>query len=363
MTEIRERLIRRIRSEGPVSIAAYMAEALFDPREGFYATRDPIGAGADFITAPEVSQMFGELIGLWCVEAWRGMGAPDPFHLIELGPGRGTMMSDALRAARLDEGFARAARVHLVEASPALKNVQAQTLASAPFQIGWADALEDVPAGPSIILGNEFLDCLPLRQFVKHGGEWRERLIGFAPDTDDTLAFVLSHAPASALEIEQIAAPLRDAPEGALVETRPGDASLVDAIARRFRADPGRALLIDYGPADSETGDTFQAIKSHEKVDPLTDPGKADLTARVDFGALKRAAEAAGLSASAPVEQGAWLTALGIEQRAAALSMSGKADRGLIVRQLHRLTSDDQMGTLFKAMCLSAPELPSAPGF
>lgn len=358
-----DRLLGRIKSDGPISIAAFMAEALLDPMEGFYATRDPIGAGADFITAPEISQMFGELIGLWCVEAWRGLKGPGPFQLIELGPGRGTMMSDVLRAGRVDTAFIRSARVTLIEASAALKAKQAEALAASPVQVSWSDRLEDAPAGPSLILGNEFLDCLPLRQFVKKNGQWVERMIGLDPQDETRFAFVYSHAPASPQDAALIPAPLREAEEGALVEIRPGDAALVETLAARFKTYPGHALFIDYGPADSETGDTFQALKSHEKADPLEAPGTADLTARVDFGALTRAATAAGLQASPVVPQGEWLVRLGLEQRAAALTMSGKADRAKIVRQLHRLTSEEEMGALFKVVCLSSPDAPPPPGF
>jgi len=363
MTALKDRLLARIRSDGPISVAAYMAEALLDPRGGYYATRDPIGAGADFVTAPEISQMFGELVGLWCVETWRGLGAPGTLHLVELGPGRGTMMNDMLRAARLDEAFTRTARAHLVEASPALKGVQAQTLAETPVPVAWADALEAVPAGPAIVVGNEFLDCLPVRQFVRHEGAWRERLVGLDPDDAGALAFVLSNAPASAADAALIPAALAEPGEGTLVEVRPGDRALVATLAERFRTDPGRALFIDYGPADSEPGDTVQAIKAHQKVDRLAEPGEADLTARVDFAALADVAESAELAVAGPVSQAAFLAALGVEQRAAALSLSGKADRGRIARQLHRLTGEDQMGALFKAICLGSPDLPDPAGF
>ncbi|PWE16871.1 SAM-dependent methyltransferase [Marinicauda salina] len=337
-----------------------MAEALFDPVAGFYATKDPLGAGADFITAPEISQMFGELVGLWAVESWRAMGAPNPVRLVELGPGKATMMHDALRAGRLAPDFLHAARVTLVEASPALKMVQARTLADSPVPVDWAGALEDVPAGPSIVLANEFLDCLPIRQAVKHEGRWRERCVGIDPEDETGFAFMLG----AALGADEtlIPAALRGAPDGTLVELRPGDAQIVETLAGRFRTDPGRALFIDYGAAESEAGDTLQAIRAHEKVDPLDAPGTADLTAWVDFARLAETARAAGLAVHGPAGQGDFLAGLGIEARAAALAQTRPDRKATIARQLHRLTDPAEMGALFKVMAISSPALPDPPG-
>jgi len=363
MSALKDRLIRRIRADGPISLAAYMAEALFDPMEGFYATKDPIGAGADFITAPEISQMFGELTGVWAIEAWRGIGAPQPVRLIELGPGRGTLMSDMLRVAHLDEVWRKALDVHLVEISPALKTVQARTLGEAGAALGWLDRLDDAPEGAAIIIGNEFLDCLPVRQAVRRDGAWRERRVGLHPEDGGRLAYVLDVAPLPAEDTALIPEALRDSPDGALAEIRAGDAAIVETLARRFAHAPGYALFIDYGPVESEVGDTFQAIQAHEKVDPLAEPGRADLTARVDFAALARTACAAGLSVFGPVAQGRWLQTLGIEQRAAALTLSGKADRAAIARQLHRLTGEAEMGALFKVIAIGPANAPPPPGF
>lgn len=370
MTALEQRIFDRIRSEGPISLAAFMAEALFDPREGFYATRDPIGAGADFVTAPEISQMFGELLGLWCVQCWRDMGAPPRLSLVELGPGRGTMMADMLRAARLDPDFIRAAHVYLVEASPALKMKQGETLDDAPCPVTWIDTLEAAPEAPALIVGNEYLDCLPVRQFLQTPDGWRERLAGLAPGEagGETLAYVLSAAAPHPDDLAQIPDVLQDAEPGAVAEFHPAFGPLATHLAERFAQRPGRALFIDYGPADSEPGDTLQAVASHHKTEPLARPGGADLTARVDFGALARRARDAGLDVAGPIEQSAFLTALGIEHRAAALSMKqsqagNMEERSKIARQLHRLTGEEQMGALFKAICLSAPGLPPAPGF
>ncbi|WP_291843187.1 SAM-dependent methyltransferase [Maricaulis sp.] len=360
---IADTLRDRIRTGGPISIAAFMTEALFDPRHGFYATKDPIGAGADFITAPEISQMFGELIGLVAAQTWLDMGRPAGLKLIELGPGRGTMMSDALRAARTVPGFMDAAEIVLIEASAALKAVQAQTLGPTGAQIRWVDRLEAVAPGPSIILANEFLDCLPVRQAVRHKGQWHERLVGLDPkdEAGQTFAFVLG--PPLASETDLIPPRLREAADGALVELRPGDRQVIDQLAARFADQPGRALFIDYGPAHSEVGDTLQAIRAHKKQPPLEAPGTADLTARVDFESLMQAGRSAGLTCYGPEPQGAWLAGLGIEARAAALSQSQPGKRSEIARQIWRLTDPEQMGELFKLVCLDSADMPPPPGF
>ncbi len=355
------RLRQRIREQGPLSTGTFIAEALFDPREGFYATKDPIGAGEDFITAPEVSQMFGELIGLWLAQAWQGMGAPEPVQLVELGPGRGTMMKDILRAARAVPGFAKALNVTLVEISPALINVQAQMLDKAPCPVHWRAALQQAPKGPALVIGNEFLDCLPVRQLVRQDGRWHERLVDC--DQDGGFGFVLDPAPASAALLSLISPALREAQEGALVEVRPAIAALADELATRFAAAPGQALFIDYGPAKSETGDSLQAIRAHQKVDPLAAPGSADLTTRVDFEELARAARQAGLQVFGPVPQGQWLQRLGLEYRAAALVRQHPQQKRTLARQVHRLTDAHEMGALFKVIAIAAPGLPQPDGF
>ncbi|MFW6299565.1 MAG: class I SAM-dependent methyltransferase, partial [Oceanicaulis sp.] len=307
-----ERLRERIASEGPLTLAAFMAEALFDPMAGFYATKDPLGAANDFITAPEISQMFGELLGLWAAEVWGQMGAPAPVRLIELGPGTGRMMSDMLRAARAMPGFHEACDVTLVEASPALKMVQGETLATAPVPVCWAKTLEKAAQGPCVIVSNEFLDCLPVRQAVRVEGRWRERVVGIDPSDPQRFAFGLGPVLSDA-DIETLPEALRKAGEGALVELRPGDAPLVEAIAARLKSAPGYALFIDYGADAPEFGDTLQAIRKHEKVDPLDAPGTADLTCWAAFDRLGALARAAGLDVYGPMGQGAFLQGLGIE--------------------------------------------------
>jgi NADH dehydrogenase [ubiquinone] 1 alpha subcomplex assembly factor 7 len=356
-----KRLIERIRAGGPISAGVFLGEALFDPCEGFYATKDPIGAGEDFITAPEISQMFGELIGLWLAASWQAMQSPAPVRLVEFGPGRGTMMKDILRAARAVPGFAAALDVSLIEASPALINVQASNLGAAPCEVNWKSALNDVSPGPSLIIGNEYLDCLPVRQFVRQSGEWFERLVDV--NDDGAFHFALSASPASRAEIEMIPPGLRTLDDGALVEVRPAIDLLMDELATRFEADPGVALFLDYGPGVSEPGDTLQAIAKHKKVDPLLTPGSADLTTRVDFAEIKRAAETAGLMVAGPVCQGKWLKALGLEYRAADLMRKNPEQKQKLARQVHRLMDSEQMGDLFKVIAIYAKDLPAPEGF
>lgn len=360
--QLRAQLLARIASEGAMPVSTFMAEALFDPMAGYYATKDPLGADKDFITAPEISQMFGEFIGLWAAECWGQMGAPHPVQLAELGPGTGRMMSDALRAGAAAPGFVEAAQLSLVEASPALKMVQGQTLATAPVQPRWVRQIDDIAQGPSLIVSNEFLDCLPIRQAVKMGGVWRERLVGLSPDDATQFAFVLGGALSDA-DLALVAPALRDEPDGALVELRPADAPVVEAIAERFKAAPGYALFVDYGSSTSEPGDTLQAIAKHEKVDPLKEPGGADLTAWVDFQTFAELAHGAGLDVYGPVGQGDFLKGLGIETRAAALAR-GRSDAvaDTIERQLNRLVAQDDMGDLFKVIAFASAGLPAPPG-
>ena len=338
-----------------MSVAEYMTLCLLDPTDGYYPTRDPLGSDGDFITAPEISQMFGELLGLFVLQSWRDMGSPSPVALVELGPGTGKMMADALRTARLDPGFLNAATVHLVEASPALQAVQGRELSHTPVPVLWHTSLDALPRMPLILLGNEYLDCLPIRQLIRRGDGWRERVVTLQ---GDDLAFAQSTSGPGTLAVPEVLAD-----EGDLLELRPATAQTIATLAERLHTHPGRALFIDYGPTDTEFGDTLQALKRHEKVDPLDTPGDADLTARVDFGQLAREATAANLAVSGPVTQAALLSRLGLEVRASALLRANPAAKDTLVRQLHRLTDADEMGTLFKAICLSSPNLPTPLGF
>jgi NADH dehydrogenase [ubiquinone] 1 alpha subcomplex assembly factor 7 len=346
-------LARRIRETGPISVADYMRAALADPLHGYYMTRDPLGAAGDFVTAPEISQIFGELIGVWIADCWDAMGRPRPLRLVELGPGRGTLMADVLRT--LKAAPAMLPDPWLIEASPRLREVQRRRL-----QASWAESLEQVPAGPMVLVANEFLDALPIRQFVRDGGAWRERLVGLSGD--GTLAWRLGE-PVGAGEAG-IAPGLDGAPDGAVAETAPEAAALVAAVARRLATDGGTALFVDYGSTASAPGDSLQAVRRHQYADPLEAPGDADLTAHVDFAALARAARAAGVAVYGPEPQALFLERLGVFRRAQALKRGATpAQSREVDLAVHRLTAPDQMGSLFKAMALADPALPPPAGF
>jgi NADH dehydrogenase [ubiquinone] 1 alpha subcomplex assembly factor 7 len=362
---LQDSLVRRIRHHGGLSLADYMAEVLTHPERGYYSGGDPFGAQGDFITAPEISQMFGELVGLWCGDSWRRLGAPRPIALVELGPGRGTLLADALRALRLLPDFLEACELHLVEASPFLKARQAAALKTAAAELTprWHGSLGEVPDGPMIIVANEFFDALPIRQFERTGDGWCERLVVLDPDAGPTgpaFRFALSpprHAAAVPLE-------LRDAAAGSLVEVSFAGISIAAEIGRRLAAHPGAALIIDYGHDRPRTGGTFQALRKHAAHDPLADPGSADLTAHVDFAALARAACQAGASAHGPLGQGAFLEGLGIAARAEALCQGATAGQAEQIESARsRLTDPDQMGELFRVLALTSPGMATPAGF
>ncbi|MGK9168114.1 SAM-dependent methyltransferase [Inquilinus limosus] len=336
-----------------------MAEALGHPRHGYYVTRDPLGAAGDFTTAPEISQIFGELIGLWCADLWQRLGSPDPVLLVELGPGRGTLMQDALRAiGRAAPGFRAALRLTLVETSPALRAAQAARLAdAAPV---WLDRLADLPDGPALVVANEFFDALPIRQWQRGRAGWHERLVGW-DDAAGRLRWELSARADPGLAL--IPEAVRDAPEGSIAESCPAGLSHAAFLGQRLTRQGGAALIIDYGPARSAPGDSFQAVRRHAFADPLEAPGEADLTAHVDFQALAEAATQAGAEAHGPVPQGAFLEALGLRARAAQLKTASPARAEGIESAVERLAGPDQMGTLFKALALTAPGLGTPAGF
>ena len=349
MTTIKERLIRRIRATGPMTIADYMTECLGDPEHGYYTTRDPLGKSGDFTTSPEISQMFGELLGLALAQAWMDRGAPDRVLLVELGPGRGTLMADALRATQAIPGFHAALDLHMVETSPTLRARQIETIR---HPLTHHDRIEDLPIGPPLFLiANEFFDALPIRQFQRTETAWREHVVGL---TDDRLAFGLS-GPVAALPHR-----LGDTKPGEIVETSPASHAIVATLGARIAKDGGVALIIDYGDWRSR-GDTFQAVANHKPVDPLAEPGVADLTAHVDFEALAQAASPALASAMTP--QGVFLERLGITPRAEALArnLTGPALDSHIAAH-RRLTHPQEMGTLFKVLALYQPGTPPPPG-
>lgn len=354
MTALKAKILQLIRQTGPLSLAQYMQMALLDSREGYYITRDPLGR--DFVTAPEVSQIFGELIGLFFVQVWEDRGCPERFHLVELGPGRGTLMADMLRASRVRSGFVAAAGISLVEASPALRDVQAATLGD--VRVTWRDDFDDVPDdAPLFLIANEFFDALPVRQFIRSTRGWHERMVGAE---DETLVFAATPDPVPS---EFIPAALRDAPVGAMFETSLPAQGVVRRIARRIAERDGVALIIDYGHAQSALGDTFQAVKSHRYANPLAEPGEADLTVHVDFGALAEAARGEGARIYGPVTQAEFLVALGIRARGTRLKNERPEHAGDIDAAIDRLTKPVQMGTMFKVLALSAPDTPTLPGF
>ena len=360
MSDFEDRLRRLILDHGPIPVARYMALALAHPTGGYYPRRDPLGAAGDFITAPEISQLFGELIGLALVQHWLDLGRPPRVALAELGPGRGTLMADALRAARVVPAFLAAASVHLVETSPVLRERQAAALRDLP--VHWHDELAGLPTDrPLLLVANEFLDALPIRQFVRRSGRWYERLVAVA--RDGTFGFVLATRATPFPEaVGEVPAEL---PDGTLVELAPAREALVEGLALRLSAQGGLALLIDYG-ADTAlmTGDTFQAVLRHARADPLVAPGSADLSSHVAFRALGRRALAAGAAVYGPVSQATFLGRLGIELRLRALVERATPEqaRGLTEGRA-RLMAADQMGELFRVMALAAPGALVPPGF
>ena len=344
-------LLDRIRRTGPLTVADYMAECLTHPVHGYYTTRDPLGAAGDFTTAPEISQMFGEMIGVCLAQAWLDHGRPAPFALAELGPGRGTLMADILRATKGVPGFHEGLRLHLVEVSPPLRARQAPALEG--FAPAWHGRIADLPALPLYLVANEFLDALPVRQFLRNGAGWSERMVGAE---DDRLIFGL--APPAPLGL--LAHRMADTADGDLVEVSPGAEAVAAEVGARIARDGGAVVFVDYGGWRSR-GNTFQAIRAHEGVHPLDGPGTADLTAHVDFEAVARAAGAAGAAVTAMVTQGVFLERLGITARAQALARADRADR--ISDEHRRLTHAQEMGDLFKVIAVYRHDRPPPPGF
>jgi NADH dehydrogenase [ubiquinone] 1 alpha subcomplex assembly factor 7 len=356
---LKQLLLRQIATSGPMTVAEYMALALNHTRFGYYATRDPFGAAGDFTTAPEISQIFGELIGLWCGDLWQRMGAPDPVLLVELGPGRGTLMADALRAAQVLPPFRQALQLHLVETSPLLRQRQAISLAGVP--VAWHEDVSTLPAGPMLLIANEFLDALPVRQLVRASHGWHERRVGATAD-GLSLDFALDPAPSPAEA--SLPGTIRDAPPGSVFEFCPAALALADALARRFASVDGAALFIDYGYFPGGCGETLQAVQRHRPCPVLSEPGHADLTAHVDFEAFATVAQAAGAVCHGPVTQASFLERLGIEPRAERLRQGASdVQAAAITRACRRLTHPDEMGRLFKVLALTSPAMPVPAGF
>ena len=356
MTPLEEELRALIAAEGPMTLERFMGLALAHPKHGYYATHDPIGAAGDFITAPEISQMFGELAGLWAAEVWALMGSPAPLRLIELGPGRGTLMADALRAAQVSREFQAALDIHLVEISPALETRQRQALIHIGAPLTWHRSIDTLPDGPAVIIANEFFDALPVRHYVKTARGWCERMVGLGDQGQ--LAFGVSSVPEPDLKI--------DAAYGAILEIGSAAQRAMAALTGRIARDGGALLAFDYGHTQTALGETLQALKGHEFADPLVTPGEADLTAHVDFAALARAARASGTQVFGPMPQGVFLQALGITQRATALKRRASSNEVTSIDAgLRRLigAGDNDMGALFKVIGAAHGGLASLPGF
>jgi SAM-dependent MidA family methyltransferase len=356
-TEIR----RRIKLAGPMPVRQFMALCLTHPEHGYYMTRDPFGRTGDFITAPEISQVFGELIGLWAASVWHLMGQPENIRIVELGPGRGTMMLDALRAAQVVPAFRSAIVLHLVEISPVLQQRQEMAFSASDVPVVWHQSLEEVPEGPAIVLANEFIDALPINQAIKQFNGWYERVVEI--DGDNHLAFGIANEPIPLFD--QLVPPsVRDAPLGTIYEWRPDNLAL--GLGQRVTHQGGAALLIDYGHEKSAPGDTLQAISGQTHAPPLTAPGEADLTAHVDFQAVALAAESMGARVHGPIDQASFLKTLGVEKRAAALKTYAQKDKADEIEQaVERLLAagDTGMGKLFKVLGIADPNLGSLPGF
>jgi len=351
---------RRIESVGSLSVAQYMTLCLTHPEHGYYVTRAPIGSGGDFITAPEISQMFGELLGLWATTAWRAMGSPENVRLVELGPGRGTMMLDVLRATKVVPAFQAAIVLHMIEISATLQRLQQQTLIATDVPVTWHQSLEDVPDGPLIIVANEFVDALPIHQAVMCADGWHERVVKLRDD--GRLHFSIYRDPMPLFE-QFIPAALGGAKIGQIFEWRSHKVAL--EIGHRVVKSGGVALILDYGHVKPAIGETLQAVRGHDYADPLEAPGLADLTAHVDFHALAQGAEAMGARVHGPVTQATFLRRLGIRQRAAVLKASAPAHYGATIdAALERLTGEDRtgMGSLIKVIAFSSPKIGVLPG-
>ncbi len=344
----------QIRANGPISVATYMALCLTHPRLGYYGAADPFGEAGDFITAPEISQMFGELIGFFCVNLWQQMGEPRSFTLLELGPGRGTLMQDALRAASRAPGFTDALHLQLFESNVALRAQQQERLGQ--YHPYWAGEIDAVSDDPLIVVANEFFDALPIRQFVRAEDGWHERLVGLR---DGRRAFGLSPV---ALPEETMPEAVRKAGPGSVYEAGLAAQDVMQRLGRRIAAQRGALLAIDYGYARTQPGETLQAVARHAYADPLDLPGEADISAHVDFEALGAAARAVGLLTAPLATQDYFLRHLGIETRAEMLARANPQHAEGIRAALGRLTGKEAMGELFKAFCAHSPGI-EPPGF
>ncbi|MBE7638076.1 class I SAM-dependent methyltransferase [Sneathiella sp. P13V-1] len=358
MPTLEDLITSEIIANGPMRLDTYMERALLHPEFGYYQKQIPFGSKGDFVTSPEISQMFGELIGLWCVDTWAKLGAPSKFAFVEMGPGRGILMQDALRSAKLVPEFLEAAEIHLVEASDQLIKVQQERLKDHPIQ--WHSAFPDIPDGmPVICIGNEFLDALPIRQFQLVDGGWQEKKVTV---TDDGLTFVTP--PSDEADLADQLPSISECSDGDIAEISTPAREFISFLAKKIKSNRGAALFIDYGPAENALGDSFQAVQRHEYSNPLENPGGKDLTAHVHFSPLREVALSAGCAAPAIEGQGRFLERLGIEARVMQLSKNATEKQHKDIVAAHkRLVSEQEMGTLFKAFSFSSGLAAPAAGF
>lgn len=360
MSQLASFLMREIGATGAMSLGTYMAQCLCHPKYGYYMKQDPFGAAGDFTTAPEISQMFGELVGLWTASVWQQMGNPKNFRLVELGPGRGTLMQDVLRATRGVPGFHAAMDVHLVDVSPVLRMMQKTKLENCGVTVSWHENFADVPDGPALFIANEFFDALPVRQFEKGETGWCERCVDIAPSTQDLRLVLRPDEAAGAFLPEGLEAPTR----GDVIEASPMSRTIAHGVGERLAAQGGAILVLDYGYEVPGFGDTLQAVKGHEYTDILSEPGTADLSAHVDFTTLGRCFEQGGAKVFGPLTQGEFLERLGIAQRAQILLKSASDEqRKNLVAAHRRLVHPEEMGQLFKVMCALHPDQPAPAAF
>lgn len=359
-TPLAEKIKALIRQTGPISVTDYFAMCLADPQFGYYRTREPFGAAGDFITAPEISQLFGEMMGIFLLHAWQRHGMPSPVRIVEVGPGRGTMMADMLRVIhKLSPALYEAASVHLVETSERLQKIQSQTLVEHKWKISWHTGFDEVPGGFLLLAANELFDAIPIRQFVKTPEGFRERVVGLS--ADDELAFLAGTA---SIDPKMLPAPPAGVPTGTIFETSPSREAVMAAMCERLQNNGGTAVIIDYGYMTTAFGDTLQAMLAHQYDPPLASPGEADITSHVDFESLMLQAQAAGVQVNGLMYQGDFLLGLGLIERASALG----AGKDMLAQEAIRLgverlagTGEGKMGELFKVLCVSHPAVDLVP--